>query len=436
MYRRYLHPVTFVAVAFLIGAVVLFWTALRPSSHPNPDELEYNNRISGDVVEVPYSFLAVLHINQLDPAKRQADVQLRLFLPTLYAHFMVDESDGRKVFRSVFPPHDFGGLKSGQPAFVITKPGWSHAQLDVRVTTPNQNWDGQMPLWLLGYPSAAIFRAGPVPKDPALLADDGMIPQEEQQLTLDLTGDPADYPDDQYVLTATMSISLPPPLVYLAGNGIQQTFSPHLAAVASAGLPFTLKEAGFANQDGVVTVQFGRPPGTKFLVWLVALAPLLLLAAGLATVRRRRAALNLATAAALLAILPLRQVLVPPDVGGFTRIDALLAAELVTFIAVAALAHLHIKDPDDKTDQQKRRDEITAAVITGITTATAENLNRVTSATAESLNRLIKLEVRQAYRSSSRLNRRRRVQIVRTRVYRRRSRPQPPVGNEEKPDPG
>ena len=35
------------------------------------------------------------------------------------------------------------------------------------------------------------------------------LPQAGQQVTLDLAGSPADYPSDQYVLTATVSISLP-----------------------------------------------------------------------------------------------------------------------------------------------------------------------------------------------------------------------------------
>jgi transposase len=55
-------------------------------------------------------------------------------------------------------------------------------------------------------------------------------------------------------------------------------------------------------------------------------------------------------------------------------------------------------------------DEIVAAVITGIT-----------NATAESLNRLAKLEARQAYGFRNPVNRQRRVRIACTRGYRRRS---------------
>ena len=56
-------------------------------------------------------------------------------------------------------------------------------------------------------------------------------------------------------------------------------------------------------------------------------------------------------------------------------------------------------------------DEITAAVVTGIT-----------NATSESLNRLAKLEARLAYGFRNPLNQRRRVRIACTRGYRRRSR--------------
>jgi len=74
-------------------------------------------------------------------------------------------------------------------------------------------------------------------------------------------------------------------------------------------------------------------------------------------------------------------------------------------------------------------DEIVAAVITGIT-----------NATSESLNRLAKLEARQAYGFRNPLNQRRRVRIACTRGYRRRSRTaipsQRPTVTGRQPDPG
>ena len=142
----------------------------------------------------------------------------------------------------------------------------------------------------------------------------------------------------------------------------------------------------------------------------------------------------------------------PPDVGGFTRLDALLAGEVVAFVAVAALVHLHVMGPAAGHDgdgvveagqnQEGPGREITAAVITGVTSATTESLNRltnevgrslqgqekeitaaviagVTSATADSINRLAKLETRLAYGFRTPLNQRRRTQITNTRSYRR-----------------
>jgi len=74
-------------------------------------------------------------------------------------------------------------------------------------------------------------------------------------------------------------------------------------------------------------------------------------------------------------------------------------------------------------------DEITAAVITGIT-----------NATSESLNRLAKLEARLAYGFRNPLNQRRRVRIACTRGYRRRSRTATPRQANpvtgRRPDPG
>jgi len=74
-------------------------------------------------------------------------------------------------------------------------------------------------------------------------------------------------------------------------------------------------------------------------------------------------------------------------------------------------------------------DEIIAAVITGIT-----------NATAESLNRLAKLEARLAYGFRNPLNQRRRVRISCTRGHRRRSRTATSIRTRivtgRKPDPG
>ena len=74
-------------------------------------------------------------------------------------------------------------------------------------------------------------------------------------------------------------------------------------------------------------------------------------------------------------------------------------------------------------------DQITAAVITGITNATAESLNRIA-----------KLEARQAYGFRNPANQRRRVRIAWTRGYRRRSRTATPRKTHPvtgpKPDPG
>jgi transposase len=74
-------------------------------------------------------------------------------------------------------------------------------------------------------------------------------------------------------------------------------------------------------------------------------------------------------------------------------------------------------------------DQIVAAVITG-----------VTNATAESLNRLAKLEARLAYGFRNPLNQQRRVRIACTRGYRRRSRTATPRRTHavtgRKPDPG
>ena len=87
---------------------------------------------------------------------------------------------------------------------------------------------------------------------------------------------------------------------------------------------------------GCVGLVFQRPAHVRFFVYGVALAPLLLgLSAALHWLSDRSSrSAPIELGAALLALLPLRDVLVPDDIPGITRLDHLLGAEVV-LIAVA-----------------------------------------------------------------------------------------------------
>ena len=79
--------------------------------------------------------------------------------------------------------------------------------------------------------------------------------------------------------------------------------------------------------------------------YTIALAPLLLLGAlvwsGLRSPESAgRAALE--ASVGLVALLPLRQVLVPPDVQSLTRLDVVLSIELLAFIAWLAIAVVNL----------------------------------------------------------------------------------------------
>ena len=89
-----------------------------------------------------------------------------------------------------------------------------------------------------------------------------------------------------------------------------------------------------------VVVAAGRPTSTRWLVVLLVAIPLLLiilLALGLRETHARSVDGLVGVAAIMLAILPIRVVLVPSDITSLTLVDFWLATEMVALAAVAVL---------------------------------------------------------------------------------------------------
>lgn len=134
---------------------------------------------------------------------------------------------------------------------------------------------------------------------------------------------PQAFPDDSYVVRATVASTGAPVSVSIQPN-------PSLVDWRMSTLD---------NCGGCVGMVFQRPAHVRFFVYGVALAPLLLgLSAALHWLNDRASrSAPIELGAALLALLPLRDVLVPDDIPGITRLDHLLGGEVVLIAAAVAV---------------------------------------------------------------------------------------------------
>jgi hypothetical protein len=171
-------------------------------------------------------------------------------------------------------------------------------------------------------------------------------------IELPLAGNPQEYPHDQYTSIASLELVVPPTL----SLGVQSydfgTLVPYtLHAAAGPALDSTsvrvfhnIEEIGYDPSDvQVLNIQLvvSRDAQTKLFVYTVALVPIVLFFALISILgqHRRRADDPLGAligfGAGFLSVLPLRQVLIPGEVAGLTRIDYMLAGQLA--LPVAAL---------------------------------------------------------------------------------------------------
>ena len=146
------------------------------------------------------------------------------------------------------------------------------------------------------------------------------------------------FPDDTY--TADIDIQLASPQNVVVGVAVAAARGDLLVDWRTSAT--THPDARTA--DGYVPAQLhlrlSRPTHLRLFVYAVAVAPLLLgIAAGFSWLRDRRSTgAPIELAAALLALLPLRQVLVPGDITGITRLDHLLGIEVVIIAVGVACA--------------------------------------------------------------------------------------------------
>lgn len=102
------------------------------------------------------------------------------------------------------------------------------------------------------------------------------------------------------------------------------------------------------NLDGSVVFTISRSDKTLAYVYGIMVLPLLIVAGYLVATRRMASSWRdtqtspLELAAALLAVITLRQVLIPPDIAGFTTLDKWLGIQVAAITAVTVGSHLFV----------------------------------------------------------------------------------------------
>jgi hypothetical protein len=166
-------------------------------------------------------------------------------------------------------------------------------------------------------------------------------------------GRPLHFPDDDYRTEALSVWVEVPENIRSSWEPVGRTGGPFAHRVLDVSDPAGVGDYGAelspargADHPAGEWLEVRRNLRVRLVVYAVAAAPLLLVAVAArhwwSTLRTGGtpglAAVELA--AALLAILPLREALVPDGVGGLTRLDYLLSGQVVLIIALVALGSL------------------------------------------------------------------------------------------------
>ena len=279
----------------------------------------WSTSIPSDELGDTYGLKADIMVNQLDPSDSTIDLLLHLERDTIFKDIFVGA--GKRLLD-----------ESGK-----VRERYQNLQAQLKIETPfSQDVTQSIPLSRL---------------------EDFLT-----TIRLPLNARPNRYPQDWYEGSALVTVILPEGLEFVPraediGNpGRLMTVKLSLRTPPDTGVViyYQLTHEGDPIRLNSPDVQglrllIRRDPPTRAYVWTMALIPLLLILIALTQIfqsRRREPSgpggvwpISL-EAVALLAILPLRQVLVPPEIRGLTTIDFLLGAELAAFIALIAAQYI------------------------------------------------------------------------------------------------
>ncbi|MCC6943594.1 MAG: hypothetical protein IT335_03395 [Thermomicrobiales bacterium] len=294
--------------------------------------------------EDPWDFCAALTVDRIDPSAGTLFGQVTLSFPQEFAKRLTNENGDEilhydEVTGNYALPPQFEGAESPFLLFrALGRDGSeriSTAVLFKEIFPVGSSAPAGIQIERGSGPCAARYRVD--------------VPIE-----LPLAGNPQAYPHDQYTSIASLELVVPPPLSLGVASYDFGTLVPYtLYAAAGPALDDTSVRVFHTMEEITYDVEpiqllniqvvLKRDAQTKLFVYSVALVPVALFLALVSILVQHRSrskhALDgfLGFGAALLAVLPLRQVLIPGEVAGLTRIDYMLAGQLALPVATLLL---------------------------------------------------------------------------------------------------
>lgn len=269
---------------------------------------------------VASAFMVVQH---LSPAGAQLHVTGSLQIPTELKAGIHDDLSEQSVTKENDEP----------PPNLLLRQQFEVAELRLRVRDPSgiQVNEARIPLRSLFPDQGESDAAG----------------KAQFSLDLPLASSTIKYPDDQYAFDGSFELQLPSPL-YLRDRGPFLLPLEVLVRSSSgmAGTQVSVMQASDAN-TGVVPVKLlvRRESLTRWYVRAMTLVPafLFILLAHLAYRGTERLPelrnTLIGTAVAIIGLLSLRSILVPPDIPGLVRADFVLATGIAAIVALAFLKY-------------------------------------------------------------------------------------------------
>jgi hypothetical protein len=166
------------------------------------------------------------------------------------------------------------------------------------------------------------------------------VPVDLGVVSMPVFGNVISYPFDSYSAAGAWQVFPPSGTAIINDRGIRFSWTPFLAVASTPDSGNLAWRAGYAPEGYVI--EASRIPSVKFFVFLIAGLPLLLFAGLLALVlplvndperRRFPAELLVGVGAFLLAIIPVRAVLVPAEISQITLVDYILGTEMAVMVA-------------------------------------------------------------------------------------------------------
>jgi hypothetical protein len=310
----------------------------RCETNKDPAPTVTNSVAATNASEQPWDLCLVLTVQRLDPEQSHLTGSITLQAQEGFIKRLLDAENNRVV--------NYDAVE----ARYVVNPTYARSAIEVQIlelagrTTISKSV-------MLGdlFPSDGHTPGGVLPA--GQVGPCGREYGVEMLIDLDLASHPLAYPHDWYTADTMVEVVLPPGLslgVVMEDFGTLVPFTLFVNAGTELGDNVLrvnhrtvkvsygplMRNLSFAS----IQLVFTRDPQTQFFVYGVSVVPFALFIVLLTFVPTQRGDqlwnVLFGIGAGFLAVLPLRQVLVPDEVPGLTRVDFILGAELTVMVAL------------------------------------------------------------------------------------------------------